>query len=100
MTPLFILSTTIPQIINSTPKIKLNLNIIKPIVNKIGIVKDKLYVTRIIKEIIPRIEQNLKPFFIIIFVNLSKLLKLFKILLIICITHVNDNILKYQYQWK
>ena len=52
-----------------------SLNKIKPIVKTIGTVKDKLYVTRIIKEIIPRIEQNFKPFFMISFVNLSKFLK-------------------------
>ena len=117
ITPAFILSTTNPQIINSTPNIKLNLNKINPILKRIGVVKEtllpkqnsnnykkyfyneidqqkrigvvkeRLYVTRITKAIIPIIEQKDKPFFIITFVDLSKFLKLFIIFLIICITY-------------
>ena len=87
----FILSAANPQIMNSIAKIRLSLNKPNPKIYRIGVVKDKLYVTKIIKEMIPKIEQNFRPFFIIIFANLSKLLKLFIIFLIIFITYTNNN---------
>ena len=61
--------------INSTPKIKLILNKLKPTIYKKGVEIDKLYVARRINEIIPRIEQKYNPYFIIIFTFLSNLLK-------------------------
>lgn len=54
-------STTKPQIINSIPQIRLNLNNIKPIVKSIGIVSERLYVRRMAKEIIQIKKQNFRP---------------------------------------
>lgn len=96
----FIPSTTKPQIINSIPKIRLNLNKIKPIVKSIGIVKEKLYVVRIASEARQIIKQNFNPWLIISFVNLSRFLKLLITFFNIIITYTNSNIKKYKYQWK
>ena len=96
----FIPSTTKPQITNSIPKIKLNLNKIKPIVKSIGIVNEKLYVRRIARETKQIIKQNFNPWLIISLVNLSRFLKLLKIFFNIIITYTNSNIKKYKYQWK
>ena len=93
-------STTKPQITNSIPKIKLNLNKTKPIVKRIGKVKEKLYVTRRTIATKPIKAENIKPLLIIIFVNLSKLLKELIIFLNICITYTNINIDTYKNQWK
>ena len=54
-------STTKPQIINSIPQIKLNLNSMKPIVKRTGIVNEKLYVISIKKEIMQIKKQNFRP---------------------------------------
>ena len=74
-------STTKPQIINSIPQIKLNLNSMKPIVKRTGIVNEKLYVISIIKEIMQIKKQNFRPWLIINFVILSRFLKLSNIFL-------------------
>ena len=95
----FIPSTTNPQIINSIPKIRLNLNKIKPMVKSIGIVKEKLYVRRTTSETKQIVKQNFKPCIIINLVNLSKLLKLLKIFLNIIITYINNSIQRYKHQW-
>ncbi len=93
-------STTKPQIINSIPQIKLNLNSMKPIVKRIGIVNEKLYVISIIKEIMQIKKQNFRPWLIINFVILSSLLKLSNIFFNICITYINDSIWEDKHQWK
>jgi len=46
---------------NSIPKIKLNLNKIKPMVKRIGSVYEKLYVRRIARETMQIIKQNCMP---------------------------------------
>ena len=53
---------------------------------RLGLEKTKTYAKSITKEIMQMTEQNLIPFFMICTVCFSKFLKIFKNLLIICIT--------------
>ena len=78
---------------NSIPHIKLSLNKIKPIVKSIGIVNEKLYVSKIAKEMMQIIKQNFNPWLIINLVKLSRLLKLLKTFFNIIITYINSSIM-------
>ena len=71
-----------------------------PIVKRIGSVNEKLYVSKIMRDIVQIKKQNFKPWIIINLVSLSRFLKLLKIFLNIIITYINNNIEKNKHQWK